>query len=134
MVVFLTFLTLFSSTDRCDMPLGVEEGEVADQLMSASSHSVHSCSPQFGRLNGYRSAGAWCAKRNDGNQWLQVDFGAMTRVTRVATQGRRGSAQWVKTYSVSYSKKGYGFAFYRERGRTKVRILDDVMLGKCDLL
>lgn len=102
------------------MPLGVEEGEVADQLMTASSFSGHSCSPHFGRLNGYRGAGAWCAKRKDRNQWLQVDFGATARVTRVATQGRRGSAQWVKSYYVSYSTKGYGFAIYREGGKTKV--------------
>lgn len=106
--------------DRCDMPLGVEEKEVADQLMTASSYSGSSCRARFGRLNSYAGAGAWCAKRNDRNQWLQVDFGAMAKITRVATQGRRGSAQWVKTYYVTYSKKGYSFAHYREKGRTKV--------------
>lgn len=102
------------------MPLGVEEKEVADQLMTASSYSGSSCQAQYGRLNSYAGAGAWCAKRNNRNQWMQVDFGATAKVTRVATQGRRGSAQWVKSYYVSYSNKGYNFAVYRENRKTKV--------------
>lgn len=106
------------------MPLGVEEKEIADQMMKASSYSGSSCRPMYGRLNSYAGAGAWCAARNNRNQWLQVDFGAMAKVTRVATQGRRGSAQWVKTYSISYSRKGYNFIAYREHGKTKVFILD----------
>jgi len=109
------------------MPLGVEEKEVADQMMTSSSFSGSSCRARYGRLNSYAGAGAWCAQRNDGNQWLQVDFGAMARVTRVATQGRRGSAQWVKTYYVSYSKKGYSFVDYREKGSAARKVCIDVV-------
>ena len=108
------------------MPLGVEDGRVPDPLMRASSSQSYYCRPFNARLNRRRygrQGGAWCAKRRDRRQWLQIDFGALTRVTRVATQGRQNSAQWVKSYYISYSRNGYKFIPYREGRRTKVKIL-----------
>ena len=109
--------------DRCDMPLGIEDKRVHDKMMRASSYTSYYCRPASGRLNGRRYGrygGAWCAKRRDKRQWLQVDFGALTKVSRIATQGRQNSAQWVKSYSLSYSKNGYAYVPYRVGGRTKV--------------
>ena len=111
--------------DRCDMPLGVEDGRVPDPLMRASSFYNYYCGPFNARLNRRRYSrygGAWCAKRRNKRQWLQVDFGALTRVSRVATQGRQNSAQWVTSYYISYSRNGYKFTPYREGRRTKVKL------------
>ena len=108
------------------MPLGVEDGRVPDPLMRASSSQSYYCRPFNARLNRRRygrQGGAWCAKRQDRRQWLQIDFGALTRVTRVATQGRQNSAQWVTSYYISYSRNGYKVIPYREGRRTKVKIL-----------
>ena len=105
------------------MPLGIEDKRVHDKMMRASSYASYYCRSGSGRLNGRRYGrygGAWCAKRRDRRQWLQVDFGAYTRVSRIATQGRQNSAQWVKSYSLSYSKNGYAYVPYRVGGRTKV--------------
>ncbi|XP_027046430.1 uncharacterized protein LOC113674157 [Pocillopora damicornis] len=109
--------------NRCDMPLGVEDGRVPDPLMRASSFYNYYCSPFNGRLNRRRYGrygGAWCAKRRDRRQWLLIDFGAATKVSRVATQGRQNSAQWVTSYYISYSKNGYKYTPYREGRRTKI--------------
>lgn len=117
------YINIFFASDRCDMPLGLEDKRVPNQMMRASSQYNHYCGPWSGRLNGRRAGrygGAWCAKRRDRSQWLQVDFGALTRVSRVATQGRQNSVQWVKSYYLSYSKNGYKFLPYKEGGRTKV--------------
>ena len=106
------------------MPLGLEERRVPKQVMKASSYYNFYCGPWNARLNqrrAGRNGGAWCAKRRDRGQWLHVDFGALTRVARVATQGRQNSDQWVTSYYVSYSRKGRRFIPYREKGRTKVR-------------
>ena len=105
------------------MPLGVEDGRVPDPLMRASSFYNYYCAPFNARLNRRRHGrlgGAWCAKRRDRRQWLQIDFGALTKVCRVATQGRQNSAQWVKSYYIKYSRNGYKFTPYREGRRTKV--------------
>jgi len=105
------------------MPLGVEDGRVPDPLMRASSFYNYYCGPFNARLNRRRygrQGGAWCAKRRDRRQWLQIDFGALTKVCRVATQGRQNSAQWVTSYYITYSRNGYKFTPYREGRRTKV--------------
>lgn len=105
------------------MPLGLEDKRVHNKMMRASSYYNYYCGPWNGRLNGRRhgrSGGAWCAKRRDRRQWLQIDFGALAKVYRIASQGRQNSAQWVTSYSLSYSKNGYKFVTYKERGRTKV--------------
>lgn len=106
------------------MPLGLEDGRVPDPLIRASSSQSYYCKPFNARLNRRRvgkQGGAWCAKRSDKNQWLLVDFGALTRVKAVATQGRQNSAQWVTKYYIAYSKNGYQFFPYKEGGKTKVK-------------
>lgn len=116
----------FFLSDRCDMPLGLEDGRVPDPLIRSSSFYNYYCGPFNARLNRRRygrQGGAWCAKRRDRRQWLQVDFGALSTVLGVATQGRQNSAQWVTSYYISYSRNGYKFAPYREGRRTRVRAL-----------
>ena len=108
------------------MPLGLEDGRIANALMSASSYYNNNLGPWNGRLQSRRS---WSAKRNNRNQWLKVDLGAMARITGVATQGRQDRRQWVKTYSVSYSKNGFQWNYYKERARTKVRHFTGCMMN-----
>ena len=106
------------------MPLGLEDGRVPDPLIRASSSQSYYCKPFNARLNRRRvgrQGGAWCAKRSDRNQWLLADFGALTRVKAVATQGRQNSAQWVTKYYLAFSKNGYQFFPYKEGGKTKVK-------------
>ena len=100
------------------MPLGVEDGRVAGPVMTASSYVSTSYGPMYGRLNGYR---AWGPRRNERKPWLQVDFLAMTKVTRVATQGQYNANYWVKKYYIMYAKNKNQFTPYREGKTTKVR-------------
>ena len=110
----------------CFLPLGMESGYLPDSALSASSYYDANHIPQFSRLNKIPAsgkAGAWCAKSNNGNQWLQVYFGRATTVTKVATQGRYDSCcnQWVMSYRLSYSVDGVHWAWYRlSDGQIKV--------------
>ena len=91
--------------------------------MSASTIHSSPCAASLGRLNlaaGSGKVGSWCAKRNDVNQWLQIDLGSLTTVTKVATQGRQDSSQWVMSYSLSYSLTGSYWVQYTVRGKKKV--------------
>ena len=112
-------------SDKCDVPLGVEDNRVPNQFFSASSFYNYYCAPRNARLHqrrAGRNGGAWCARRNDRTQWLQVDFGGLTRVTRISTQGRQNSDQWVTSYYLGYSKNGIRYFPYREGRSTKVTI------------
>ena len=109
--------TIFHPTARsCFLPLGMESGHLPDSAISASTSHSANHAHQFGRLNKISAsgkAGAWCAKSNDGNQWLQVSFGRQTTVTKVATQGRYDGDDWVTSYSLSYSVDGAHWVWYR---------------------
>ena len=94
--------------------------------MSASSEYNSGHRAQNGRLNFAArngSAGAWSAKVNDLNQWLQVDLEQQTLITGISTQGRTDCCnQFVKTYIVLYSNDGVEFRPYKERSQIKVRM------------
>ena len=105
------------------MSLGMEDGRIHDAAMSASTIDSKPCAPKRGRLNlgassGY--VGSWCTKSNNNKQWLQIDLGTPTTVTKVATQGRQDYNQWVTSYSLSYSLTGSYWVQYTERGKKKV--------------
>ena len=105
------------------MSLGMEDGRIADNAMSASTIHSSAYAAKLGRLNlaaASGKGGSWIAKKNDVNQWLQIDLGTPTTVTKVATQGRQDSSQWVTSYSLSYSLTSSYWVQYTVRGKKKV--------------
>ena len=99
----------------------MESGAILDFQISASSEWDSNHAAQQARLHfvktDYRT-GAWSAKFNDLNQWLQIYLLKTTRVSGVATQGRNGCPcdQWVTKYKLQYSEDGQAFNFYRKSG------------------
>ena len=117
-------IQLFSALN-CTQPLGMEDESISDGQISASSERKRHFGPANARLNfsgDDTRAGAWMPRRNDSSQWLQVDFGNETRVTGIDTQGRRCRIchQWVKEYTVSYSRDNVTFHKYKQDGNVKV--------------
>lgn len=112
---------------ECDDALGVENGNISDTQISASSEWSDNHAASQGRLN-YKAttskAGGWTAGRKDYNIWLQIDLGNRdTKVTGVATQGGNNDNQWVTKYRLQYSNSDFNFKFYKEQGKGyKVRI------------
>ena len=105
----------------------MESRAITDEQITASSEWDHNHAAIQGRLNFLKTGGkrgAWSADRNDDNQWLQIDLIGQYIVTRVATQGRNGHAQWVTEYKLQFGDDGNNFQYYREQGETtdKVKI------------
>ena len=97
----------------------MENYEIPDEQVSASSQWDANHAAIQGRLN-YKVSGnkegAWSARTNEANQWLQVDLGYMnTTVTGLATQGRNGHDQWVTRYKLQYSNDEVNFQYYKEQ-------------------
>ena len=105
-------------------PLGMESRAIPDSGISASSEWNRNHGPTNARLNfqaGNGKTGAWSAKYNKGNQWLQVNFGRPVRVTQIQIQGRQDCCnQWVTRYVVSYSQDKVHWRTYKQNGRDKV--------------
>ena len=103
----------------------MDSGAIADSQISASSQWDNNHAAQQARLHFKKSRnkrGAWSTRKNDLNQWLQVDLGSYTRATGVATQGRNGYAQWVTEYRLQYSDDGVIFKFYKEPHHTSPKV------------
>ncbi len=114
-----------SSTTGCIAPLGMESKSITDDQLSASSQLGSNYSAVQARLHfkaDGNKAGGWSALKNDLNQWLQVDFGSYTRVTRVATQGRNAYNEWVAKYRLQYSDDGIRFQFYKDVGDNSAKV------------
>ena len=96
----------------------MEDGTILDSQISASSVYGPNYAAQQARLHFKVSpvkTGGWSAKKNDNNQWLQVDLQKMTRITGIATQGRNGYSpgQWVEQYKLQYGEDVHIFKFCR---------------------
>ncbi|CAH1134406.1 unnamed protein product [Ceutorhynchus assimilis] len=57
---------------------------------------------------------AWTAKDNDFSQYLIIDLGQVMNVTRVWTQGRPFSHEYVMEYQISFGTNGQDYVFYRD--------------------
>ena len=128
-------------SDRCTMPLGMEDRRILSGSIRASSSHNYNHGPERARLNivnAHGRTGAWVAKYRNNKQWLQIDCGQLTVVKGIATQGRREANQYVKTYVLSYSVKGARYRPYVSYGGVKVRKREndmqreeEVVLTKC---
>ena len=107
----------------CSMPLGVEDMRIPDSAFTASGSYDNNHRPSLARLNlltDGKHIAAWCPKAKSSNQWLQINLGEITAVTKVATQGRYNSEDRVKTYKLSYSVDGSHWTWYKQRAVDKV--------------
>ena len=93
---------------------------ISDNQISASSQLDGNHSAIQARL--HSKAGAWSPLNNDLSQWLQVDLGSDTRVTRVATQGSNAYNESVTKYKLQYSDDGVTFQFYKDVGDTSAKV------------
>ena len=125
LLVLIQYICLWSlSVHHCLMSLGMEDGRIKDSALSASTIHNDKHAAKLGRVNlvppsGH--SGAWCAKTLNTNQWIQIDLGRPTTVTKVATQGRQDCcSQWVTSYAVSYSLISPYWVYHMNSGQKKV--------------
>lgn len=131
----------FRLTLECQDALGMENGGVLDEQITASSELTDNSAAYQGRLNAYESvqgstvkSGAWVAGTSDQSQWLQVDlFDDESLISRVATQGKNqdvsrdiANSQWVERYKLQYSNDGRDFEYYQEQGKSTAKVRRNV--------
>ena len=108
----------------CNKPLGLQNRRLPDVKITASSEANQFHAARLGRLGQVKRGkyvGAWCARHNNRNQWLKVDFGRLMRITKVSTQGRQDTNQWVTSFYLSSSVDNVHWAMYKFRSGNKVK-------------
>ncbi|XP_050681113.1 neurexin-4 [Leptidea sinapis] len=91
---------------ECNEPL------IESAKLSATS-SLRERGPDNAKLYGVN---AWTASENDFDQQLIIDLGSVKNVTRVATQGRAHSQEFVQEYHISYGSNGLDYVQYKAAG------------------
>ncbi|XP_055017667.1 discoidin domain-containing receptor 2 [Boleophthalmus pectinirostris] len=102
----------------CRYALGLEDGRIRNEALSASSQWHFTTGPQYARLNREEGDGAWCPQVASDSQYLQVDLGRLTFLTVVGTQGRyahNSGNEFARAYRLNYSRDGVLWKSWRNR-------------------
>ncbi|XP_076014518.1 uncharacterized protein LOC143007034 [Genypterus blacodes] len=86
----------------CLHGLGVEDGNITDSQLSASS-SLGSFTPSKARLKGNS---CWMPSTSATSQWIQVNLGQARKVTGIVIQGCPQNDHWVTKFKIQHSMNG----------------------------
>jgi len=104
--------------------LGMENNVLPNSAITASSTWGSAHEPWRARLNNVPNGhtGSWSAATNQVGEWLQIDLGRETMVTKIATQGRPPTSwsQWVTSYKILFSSDSTNWKEYKENNSVKV--------------
>jgi len=104
--------------------LGMENNVLPNSAITASSTWGSAHEPWRARLNNVPNGhtGSWSAATNQVGEWLQIDLGRETMVTKIATQGRPPTSwsQWVTSYKILFSSDSTNWKEYKENNYVKV--------------
>ncbi|XP_076650199.1 discoidin domain-containing receptor 2-like isoform X2 [Halictus rubicundus] len=82
---------------ECILPLGMEEGKIPDDAITASSsYESKSVGPQNARIRQEKNGGAWCPKAQISSsirEYLEIDLTRNHLIAWTETQGRFGNGQ-----------------------------------------
>ena len=119
---FLSFLTECRSH-----ALGMENNVLPNSAITASTiwDSIRrGYAPWRARLKNVPwpnvHVGSWSAASNRVGEWLQIDLGEETVVTKLATQGRPSADQWVTSYKILFNLDSGKWEEYKENDAVKV--------------
>ncbi|XP_068678072.1 lactadherin-like [Montipora foliosa] len=119
--------TPFLICEECySHPLGMESRAIPNSSVTTSSTWIHDGhEPWQARLNNPKTdqnSGSWSALTMEVGQWLQIDLGKETVVSKIATQGRPGAnlTQWVSSYKLLLSLDGVNWNEYQSNGSAKI--------------
>ncbi|XP_027672789.2 coagulation factor V [Falco cherrug] len=113
--------------DGCSLPLGMENGEIKNTQITASSVKTswfNTWDASLARLNQKGKVNAWRAKLNNKEQWLQIDLLTVKKITAIATQGVKSisAENFVKTYVILYSDQGSEWRSYMDGSSSVAKV------------
>ena len=109
------------------------DGRIKDSQITVSSFFKTAYGGQARLRQNIPMWGAWCPDVSGGkireknyDQYIQIDLLNLTKITRIATQGREynGGTEWVQDYKLSYRKDGEVWYYYRGKDQAvKVNLI-----------
>ena len=111
-------------------PLGMENRQIPNEAVKASSYWGSGSQPWQARLNNIEtrgSDGVWCTRQNTTGEYLQIDLGKERVVNKIATQGRPSTINihWVTSYKLLFSSNEANWNEYQNNGVVKVNAVKE---------
>ncbi|KAK1883605.1 Macrophage mannose receptor 1 [Dissostichus eleginoides] len=98
----------------CLHGLGVEDGNITDSQLSASS-SIGFYAPNKARLNGNS---CWMPSGTSTSSWIQANLGQTRKVTGVVIQGCPQNEHWITKFKIQHSMDGTTWTDYTADGQS----------------
>uniref|UniRef100_A0A3B5JZX9 F5/8 type C domain-containing protein n=1 Tax=Takifugu rubripes TaxID=31033 RepID=A0A3B5JZX9_TAKRU len=108
--MFKYFREALEKSSMCLHGLGVEDGNITDSQLSASS-SIGGNTPDKARLNGNS-----CWMPSGTSTWIQVNLNQIRKVTGIVIQGCPQSDHWITKFKLKYSMDGASWNDYTADG------------------
>lgn len=127
-VCFLDYFVfaLFYDTGRRPIkakPSGIQSGRIPNKAFTASTIYNKYSPAWLARLRNKprgKYTGCWLPRHKNARQWIQVDLKRVTRIIKIATQGRPNANQYVTRFIVAYSQDRIRWLKYTKNGRVQV--------------
>ncbi|CAF3793230.1 unnamed protein product [Rotaria sordida] len=115
-IFILLYIQTISSLElkkssTCQTALGMQSGSIPDSAISvSSSYDSNTVGSKASRARTEQYGGAWCPLNQINsipNEWLEIDFGNITYLTQVETQGRFDNGQgkeYAEYYILMYTR------------------------------
>lgn len=107
--------------------MGIETSKITEASITASSNLGTGFEPGNSRYNRHQGSGAWCARENNVDEYIQVDLVRAHVISRVAIQEKLKTSPkdgvgvaWVTKFVVAYSQDGLSWSDYSEGNTVKV--------------
>ena len=110
----------------CVTPLGLENGQIPDSAIVASSQHNQYYGPERARLRKVTRGsyiGGWSPKSSNQDEWIQFDLGKNTKMTGMAIQGSDNGNWWTTSYSLSHRVDGGSYEPYNN-GQVRALLID----------
>uniref|UniRef100_T1JAC2 Hemocytin n=1 Tax=Strigamia maritima TaxID=126957 RepID=T1JAC2_STRMM len=104
---------------ECDAKLGLEDGTISNNQITASSYLHENVDGKGARLNGKLP---WSPELITSHEWIQVEMPEEMEITGIITQGSPTSKEWVTHFEVMYSSNGIDWKTIQQDDKTKVFI------------
>lgn len=105
----------------------MENSKIPSLSINASSYLGEGYEPWNARYNRHHGSGAWCARDNAPDEFIQVQLTRVHVISRVALQRKEKTSPseavekaWVTKFVLSYSEDGSTWSVYSEGSGVKV--------------
>ena len=101
-------------TGDCNYELGMQNGMIEDDSITASSSLNPDSAPFYARLD--RAGGAWCSAPTDKTPFIQIELEEEKSIRAIKTQGSLREMRWAQKFKIKYLNQWQWTTYVKDDG------------------